>query len=403
MTRNSSAPIADVSDPGVPSRYDGCRSAPESTFRGALIDALDGIDSNLTTFHDRFPTASSDDLVYPSTDNSKGWTSGFWTGQCWLAYEVTGDERYRNAAQTQLETFDRRLEDGDVETHDLGFLYTLSAVPGYRLTGKFEYRELAVAAAELLADRYWDDLGLIQAWGPLDASAPDEWVQGRIIADTMMNLPLLFWASGVTDEQRYATIADAHARTNVRHIVRDDASTAHTFKSDIESGAPLGVETHQGYADDSCWARGQAWQLYGYAIAATYTGESAYAELASKLANYYLERVEADHVPQWDFDAPADDGVRDSSAAAIAACGLDELSRILPSADDRTRQYRNAALETLESLAGNYTTDPDDSNGLLMEGAYHRTDDDFDECCLWGDYFYVEGLVRATEQWERYW
>ena len=403
MTREPAALADAVSDPGVPDRYDDRPSSDVADrLRDALTDAIGRIDDNLATFYDRFPTASSDDLVYPATDNTDGWTASFWTGQCWLAFEVAGDDRFRDAAETQLETFARRLESGNVDTHDLGFLYALSAVAGHQLTGRTEYRDLAVDAADLLADRFWAAPGLIQAWGPLDGSAPDEWVQGRMIADTMMNLPLLFRVADETGDRRYASIAETHARTNARHVVRSDASTAHTVKCDIESGEVLEVETHQGYADDSCWARGQAWQLYGYALAADYTGESAYADLASKLANYYLRRLEDDHVPRWDFDAPADD-VRDSSAAAIAACGLDELARLLPTADDRARQYRNAALAILESLAENYVTDPDASNGLLAEGAYHRTEGDFDECCVWGDYFYVEGLVRATRQWKRYW
>lgn len=233
-----------------------------------------------------------------------GWTTSFWTGQCWLAADVTGDDRFRDAADTQLETFARRLEDGDTDTHDLGFLYTLSAVAGYRLTGQSDYRELALEAAQVLVERYRDGPGIIQAWGPLEESQ-DGWVQGRMIADTMMNLPLLYWASETTGEHRFAAIADTHARTNAQHIVRSDASTAHTVVCDLESGDPLAIETHQGYADDSCWARGQAWQVYGYALAATYTGESAYVDLAAKLANAYLERLESDHVPRWDFDAPA--------------------------------------------------------------------------------------------------
>ncbi len=173
-----------------------------------------------------------------------GWTTSFWTGQCWLAADVTGDDRFRDAADTQLETFARRLEDGDTDTHDLGFLYTLSAVAGYRLTGQSDYRELALEAAQVLVERYRDGPGIIQAWGPLEESQ-DGWVQGRMIADTMMNLPLLYWASETTGEHRFAAIADTHARTNAQHIVRSDASTAHTVVCDLESGDPLAIETHQ--------------------------------------------------------------------------------------------------------------------------------------------------------------
>ncbi|WP_435101488.1 glycoside hydrolase family 88 protein [Halarchaeum sp. P4] len=401
MPRSPAALSAGATDHGLPDRY---RTRPDVTrddLERALADAIDRIDENLDEFYDRFPTASSDDLVYGATANMDGWTTSFWTGLCWLAHEVTGAERFRDAAETQLETFERRLDSGETATHDLGFLYTLSAVAGHRLTGNEQYRSLALTAADRLADRFWEAPGMIQAWGECDANT-ESWERGRAIVDTMMNLPLLFWASETTGDSRYASVAATHARTTAEHLVRADGSTCHTFEFDVETGAPVGEETAQGYADDSCWSRGQAWTVYGYAVAADYTGEAAYLDLAGTLANYYLQHVEADGVPRWDFDAPAEQSMRDSSAAAIAACGLDELARHLPTADERVAGYRNAALATLGSLADDYTVG-DGSNGLLAEAAYHPTEGDYDECCIWGDYFYVEGLVRATEQWGRYW
>ncbi|MDS0300331.1 glycoside hydrolase family 88 protein [Halogeometricum sp. S1BR25-6] len=403
MPRAPSRLAATVTDEGVPERYATPSGVGRYDLQTRLSDAVDRIDDNVAQFYDRFPGPSSEDLVYQPTDNMGGWTTSFWTGQCWLAHEVTGRERFRDAAETQLRTFDRRLAEGDVLTHDLGFLYTLSAVAGYEVTGTERYREMAVTAADHLTDRFWDAPGLLQAWGDPDSPEADEWVHGRMIVDTMMNLPLLFWASEATGEDAYAAIAETHARTNAEHIVRPDGSTFHTFKCDATSGEPLGGETAQGYDDDSCWARGQAWAIYGYALAAEYADEMAYADLAAKLANYYLHRVEPDHVPRWDFDAPADDEVRDTSAAAIAACGLVQLAAVLPVADDRADRYRNAALTTLDSLGEHYASDPERSNGLLTDAAYNRGEGDYDECCLWGDYFYVEGLVRAAEGWRRYW
>lgn len=403
MTREPAALAAAVTENEVPDRYQERPSAAQSDLQAALENALERIDTNVDEFYDQFPAPSSDNLVYSATDNMDGWTTSFWTGQCWLATEVTGRNKFREAANAQVQTFARRLRAGDLDTHDLGFLYTLSAVAGYRITGKESYREIAVTAADHLIDRFWDAPGLLQAWGDPDNPEEREWAHGRMIVDTMMNLPLLFWASEATGNDEYAAIAETHARTNAQHIVRSDGSTYHTFQCDVNSGEPLGGETHQGYADDSCWARGQAWAIYGYALAAEYTGEPAYADLASKLANYYLQHVEADHVPRWDFDAPEDDQVRDSSAAAITACGLIQLASTLPTADKRARQYRNAGLSMLASLTENYVTDPSNSNGLLEEAAYNRNRGDYDECCIWGDYFYVEGLVRATNHWTRYW
>ena len=401
MPRSPDALVSAVQDRGLPDRYRERPPVDRPELTDALSRAIERIDENREAFYDRFPGPSSDDLVYRSTDNLDGWTTSFWTGQCWLASEVTGADRFRDAAETQLATFQRRLDEGDVETHDLGFLYTLSAVAGYRVTGNDRYRAIALTAADALAERFWDAPGLIQAWGSVEDGA-DSWERGRMIVDTMMNLPLLFWASDATGDPRYASVAETHARTNAEHVVRADGSTYHTFECDVETGAPLGGETAQGYDADSCWARGQAWAIYGYAIAADYADEGAYAELSAALADYYLDRVEDDHVPRWDFDEPTGEDVRDTSAAAIAACGLDELARQLPAADERVPGYRNAALATLGSLADGYAAGAD-SNGLVTEAAYDRTDGDYDECCVWGDYFYVEGLVRATEHWSRYW
>ncbi|WP_424005386.1 glycoside hydrolase family 88 protein (plasmid) [Haloarcula salina] len=402
MPSSPAALLRTVDDSGLPERYTRRPDVARSDLERALSTAIDRIGENLEAFYDQFPGPSSEGLVYEPTDNTEGWTTAFWTGLCWLAYEVTGERRFRDAAQAQLATFERRLESGEVETHDLGFLYTLSAIAGYQVTETERYRSAALTAADHLADRFWDAPGLIQAWGDID-SPEDSWERGRMIVDSMMNLPLLFWASEATGDSAYASIAERHARTTARHLVRSDGSTFHTFKCDVESGAPLGGETAQGYDADSCWSRGQTWAIYGYALAADYADEGAYANLSARLANYYLSNVEADHVPLWDFDAPADQTYRDTSAAAIAACGLGELAQQLPLADARARGYENAAIATLGSLAERYSTDRSESNGLLSDGAYDPTDGDYDECCIWGDYFYVEGLVRATEHWSRYW
>jgi unsaturated chondroitin disaccharide hydrolase len=402
MPRAPEALVERVTDQEVPSRYAGTANGGQYELEQALSDAIEQIDDNRKEFYDRFPTPSSTDLFYERTDNTSGWTTSFWTGQCWLAYEVTGEDRFRDAAETQLETFHSRLDEGEVATHDLGFLYTLSAVAGHQLTGRESYSELAVAAADLLSDRYLTSPGILQAWDTME-DPDDPWNEGRMIVDTMMNLPLLFRASEITDDERYASIAETHARTNAEFIVRSDGSTQHTFQFDTETGAPLGGETHQGHDDNSCWARGQAWAIYGYALTAQYTDEGAYLELAANLANYYLDRLESNHVPLWDFDAPSENAALDTSAAAIAACALDELARQLPCTDDRAENYRAAAIKMLGSLAENYTTDGINSNGLLTDGAYNHNEGDYDECCIWGDYFYVEGLVRATEYWSRYW
>ena len=385
----------------VPERYAERPPVDREYVEDAIEFVLERVDEKLESgFRDAFPPADSDDYVYEPTDVS-GWTASFWTGQCWLAYEYTGEETYRDAAETQLEAFEKRVLEGDVKTHDLGFLYSLSAVAAYRVTGDRDARELALTAADHLAERFWPAPGMIQAWA--DPAEPNEWswAYGRMIVDTMMNLPLLFWAAAETDHRRYADIAATHARTAGAHLVRSDASTYHTFQCDVETGEPLVGETFQGHADESTWARGQAWAMYGYPLCTRYTGDGSFADLAAELSTYYLARVDKDEVPIWDFDAP--DDARDSSAAAIAACGLDELAVQLPMGDPRAPLFRNAALRALESLTESYTTEGMDSNGILKEGTYHHKEGNFDECTAWGDYFYFEALVRAHRHWEPYW
>ncbi|MFB6217886.1 MAG: glycoside hydrolase family 88 protein, partial [Halobacteriaceae archaeon] len=334
-------------------------------FAEAAAFVRERVAENRGEYVEQFPTGESEDYVYGAT-TSPGWTGSFWTGMLWLAYGETGDDRYRIVAQRNRSVLADHLRSGPRPpgTHDLGFLYSLSAVADHRLTGSETAADVAVEAADALADRFREAPGIVQAWGDITDPDEDHWAGCRAIVDTMMNLPLLFWASTHTGNERYREVATTHAHTTADHLVRDDGSTFHTHTFDPETGDPVAGETRQGYADDSTWSRGQAWAIYGFALAAGYTGERRFREAAAAAADYYLDRVEADHVPRWDFDAPAD-AVRDSSAAAIAACGLAELAGVLPDADPRCWAYGNAALATLDSLASDYTTEGMASNGVL--------------------------------------
>jgi unsaturated chondroitin disaccharide hydrolase len=385
-------------------RYADRPAVDTGTLEDALSFAVGRVEENLERYTDCFPPGESEDLVYGAGGPS-GWTAGFWTGQTWLCYERTGDAAFREVAESTLEELVEHLRAGPrpPQTHDLGFLYSLSAVAAHELTGSTEAADVAAEAADGLRGRFWRAPGVIQAWG--DPADPDQrpWAQGRIIVDTMMNLPLLCWTSEYTGVERYREVAASHARQSAEHLVRDDGSTFHTYRFDTESGRPLRGETRQGYADDSCWARGQAWALYGFPLVYGYTGDTAFREVAREVADYYLDRVPADHVPRWDFDAPAEDTTRDSSAAAIAACGLLELASVVPAGDPDRQRYENAALATLASLSGDYTTEGMDSNGILHSATANKNKRGGEECCLWGDYFYTEGLVRATADWEPYW
>lgn len=368
----------------------------------AIQFVLKQIDRNLDTFTEKFPDASSVGNIYPAIGNIE-WTSGFWTGMLWLAYEVTGDEKYRRTAEIQLESYRERAELRlYTDTHDLGFLYSLSCVAAYKLTGNEEAKRIGLLAADLLMERYFAKAGIVQAWGALD----DPEQQGRMIIDCNLNLPLLYWATEVTGEPKYADAAKQHIKQAAKYIVREDASTYHTYYMDVNTGEPRRGSTHQGYADDSCWARGQAWGIYGFPLSYIYTGDEALLELTKKLSNYYLNRLPDDLVAYWDLIfLSGTEQERDTSTGAVAACGLLELAKHLPVLDPDRRLYENAALHTLKSLSDQYTTaSAPESNGILLHGVYNKPRGmGIDECNIWGDYYYFEALVRITRDWKLYW
>ncbi|MDF2716862.1 MAG: glucuronyl hydrolase [Paenibacillus sp.] len=367
----------------------------------AIRFVLSRIDGNLETFAHKFPSPASSGNVYKPWDNVE-WTPGFWTGMLWLAYEATGDSKYRRAAEGQLDSYRRRAEERKhTATHDLGFLYTLSCVSAYKLTGNEFAKETALLAADLLMERYFDKAGIIQAWGNLDNPSQ----RGRMIIDCCMNLPLLYWASEMTSNPKYEAAARNHADRAARYLIREDASSYHTFYMDVETGEPKYGKTSQGYSDDSCWSRGQAWAIYGFPLSYIYTRDEAMIGVAQKTANYFLNRLPDDLVCYWDLTFTEGSEERDSSAAAIAACGMLELAKHLPLVDERRRVYENASLHILKSLAESYTAkDVPHSNGVLLHAVYGKPlGNGIDECCIWGDYYYFEALMRVARNWKLYW
>ncbi|HHQ5912562.1 TPA: glycoside hydrolase family 88 protein, partial [Enterobacter hormaechei subsp. hoffmannii] len=186
---------------------------------------------------------------------------------------------------------------------------------------------------------------------------------------------------------------------------RDDASTFHTYYMDVTTGAPRYGNTQQGYADDSCWSRGQAWGIYGFLLSYIYTGDETMIALSKRLANYFLNRLPDDYVCHWDLALVGTDALRDSSSAAIAVCGLLELVKHLPVTDPDRERYMEWAKGIMSSLTKHYLMGREEKgNGLLKHSVYHLgSNKGVDECASWGDYFYVEALVRFTRSWKLYW
>jgi len=368
----------------------------------SLKRALERIDRLAVRFPCGFPSGYGRGNRYDRAGNVE-WTPGFWVGLLWLAYQQTGEQDYRRRAEALIASFSARLDTGGagIETHDLGFLYTLSCVAAWRLTGSVAARQLAIRAADALAARYWPAGRIVQAWRSLD----DPGERGRFIIDSAMNMPLLFFAAEETGRREYRDIAVNHLDQCIRLLLRSNGSTAHTCYVDVATGEPLRVRTHQGLADESCWARGQAWATYGFALAYRYMGEERFREAARALGHYFAAHRLSDGTCAWDLDLrAADNPERDTSAVAIAASGLYELSNLLGADDLDVRRLRDAADAMIGALTDGYLIADPDQDGILRGGTGHRPQGrGVNECCIWGDYFYVEALARGRPGWSSFW
>lgn len=368
----------------------------QQTARRYLTAAANRVKDNLKDFFDCFPGGQSEHYIYvpwPPTN----WTEGFWTGMILLAYEFTKDDAYLPAIAAQLAYFaDRAKNRIALEHHDLGFLYSLSCVAKYKLDGDTAAREAALLAADILCDRFRKKGGFLQAWGR-DGHSEDY----RLIVDCLMNIPLLFWAYAETGIEKYNAIARSHLDVSLKTVIRTDGTTYHTYYFDMQTGAPLYGRTAQGYADDSCWARGQAWGIYGTALAYRYTKDRRLPAVNRRLTEVFIEKQPADGIPYWDMIFSDGSGEeRDTSAAAIAACGILEMQRLVPNA-----AHMAAADKMMQSLCTKYNlSEKPGTNALLSDAMYSKPSGHKAEANIWGDYFYMEALTRiATPDWNPYW
>lgn len=372
---------------------------------GALDFASAQVIRNLKDFTHEFVNAYSVNNFYQSIPNNY-WTTGFWTGEIWLAFEHTGDERLKEAGEIQIDSFLHRIDEKiEVDHHDMGFLYTPSCVAGYKLIGSEKGKEAAVKAADQLISRFHEKGEFIQAWGSMNEA--DNY---RLIIDCLLNLPLLYWATEETGDTKYKDIAEKHIHTTMNNVIREDYSTWHTFFFNPETGEPSHGATCQGYRDGSAWARGQAWGIYGCALAYRYTGRAEYMETFRKVAGYFLDHLPEDLVPFWDLEF-TDGSIepRDSSSASIAACGLLEMAAYMEK--DEAKKYESIAAKIMKSVVDSYAVkDKEISNGLVLHSTYSNhtpfnTCDHkgVDECNVWGDYFYLEALTRLIKKWNPYW
>ncbi len=317
------------------------------------------------------------------------WCGGFWPGVLWYDYEYTGDEAVKEVAEKYTASLEF-LSTIPAYDHDLGFLMLTSYGNAYRLTHNPEYKQVLLAAADSLATLFNPTVGTMLSW-PRNV----EMFGGHnTIMDNMINLELLYWAAKNGGDGRLADMATSHAEKTMQHHFRPDYTSYHVAVYDTLTGDFIRGVTHQGYADGSMWARGQAWAIYGFTMVYRETGDARFLDFVQRVADVYLSRLPEDYVPYWDFDDVAiPDAPRDASAAAIVASALLELSTYLH--DGKSGEYKDAAIRMLASLGSErYQSREENCAFLLHSTGHHPNNSEVDASIIYADYYYIQALLR---------
>ncbi|WP_293783472.1 glycoside hydrolase family 88 protein [uncultured Pedobacter sp.] len=322
---------------------------------------------------------------------SKDWTSGFFPAELWYFYQYTRDKKWLKLAEKYTE--DLKPEQFNTGTHDLGFMIYCPFGNGYRLTGNPAYKAVIIQAAKSLATRFNAQAGVIKSW---DHNG-DKW-KYPVIIDNMMNLELLFETTRLTGDSSFYKIAVKHANTTLKNHFRPDFSSYHVIDYDTLTGKVLQKVTAQGYANESAWARGQAWALYGYTMCYRETKNKAYLAQADGVAGFILNHnsTPADGIPYWDYDDPKIPGAsRDASAAAITASALYELAKYSANG----QKYKAAADKILHTLSTKYINQTGSNYGfILTHSTGHRpAKSEIDVPINYADYYYLEALLRSKK------
>jgi hypothetical protein len=324
------------------------------------------------------------------TSNTKWWTSGFYPGTLWMIYAYTKDPVIHDEAEKRLAILEK--EKHYTGNHDLGFMMFNSFGTAYDITRKPEYKEVIFTAANSLATRYRPSIRVIQSW---DSSKN---FKCPVIIDNMMNLELLEWVVKNGGDTRLHEIAINHANTTQKNHFRPDYSSYHVLDYDLKSGGVSRKVTHQGYADESAWSRGQVWGLYGYIVMYRFTKNKEYLTLANNIARFLLNHpnLPADKIPYWDFNAPdIPNAKRDASAGSIMASALLELAQYSKGSDKK--RYVQTAETIIRSLASPAYRAPLGANGgfLLLHSVGHLpAKSEIDVPLTYADYYFIEALQR---------
>lgn len=362
---------------------------------GWVFDAAQAIKDKMPAVVERsrhkIPYTTVDGMFDDWTEkNICWWTNGFWGGMLWQLYKATGLEIYKEAAIENEEKLDANLMNPFGMDHDSGFKWLPTAVAHYKLDGSQESFRRGLLAANDMAGRFNPIGRFIRAWN----DGGDGVNAGIVIIDCMMNLPLLYWASEVTKDPRFSHIAKLHADTIQKNFIRENGSSIHIGSFDPVTGEFLESIGGQGYGRGTSWTRGQSWALYGFTLSYLHTKKESYLRTAERVADYFIASLPESYLVPVDFCQPEDCTWEDSTAAAIAACGLLELCKVC---DETSKErYYAAALRLLETLWKQRVCIDKNQDNLLEKctAAYHDRDHEFS--IIYGDYYFIEAVFKLT-------
>lgn len=373
----------------------GC-STPRSN---ELQDLIDHSEAQFEYALKQIKPLVSDKRVEPRTFengevkmvNSPDWTSGFFPGNLWMMYELSGNEKWKDKALEY--TLPLEPEQWNGSNHDVGFKMYCSFGNAYKYTQEPAFRDILIQSAKTLSTRYNPVVGCIRSW---DSNKKTSHWKYPVIIDNMMNLELLMWAAKETGNDNFREIAVKHALTTMHNHFRDDYSSYHVVDYDPETGKAIAHNTHQGYADESSWSRGQAWALYGYTMMYRETGMPEFLSQAENVADYLLteEGIKDGEIPRWDFDAPNQSAEPyDASAAAVISAALFELAGF----SNNSEEYFTVAEKLLKTLSSSEFLAPVGENGgfLLTHSTGSKPfNSEIDVPLVYADYYFLEALIH---------
>ncbi|MCL2837792.1 MAG: glycoside hydrolase family 88 protein [Oscillospiraceae bacterium] len=323
------------------------------------------------------------------------WTNGFWPGLMWLMYEGTKNPIYKEVAEIAEASLDEAFAQYENLIHDVGFMWHIASGANYRLTGDEMSKVRNLTAASILFSRFnlrgnyiraWNGGGGVHGEGKYDSNI------GWSIIDCMMNLPLLYWASKEIGDPRFTYIAEAHADTTMDTHIRPDGSVRHIVVHDEVNGGMIDELYGQGYATGSSWSRGQSWALYGFVLSYIHTGKEAYLNAAKRVAHYFISCVCDDYLPKCDFRSPKEPIIYDSTAGAIAACGLIEIAKAVPEFERSI--YMDAAVNILKALEEKFCNWDEDYDSILQMGTSAYSGQNHHLNLIYGDFYFVEAILK---------